>query len=306
MRYFQSAVVLVLACGLAASPAAQATTHRHHSHVKAAPKVKARKTTVHHGRTVATGSNAARKAEKNHRAMHKNAHGHTVALRHIRRGGRVQPETQKLDVAETIPAVPMKDGHLYMPPPLVGSLASLERQNERDHAEGLTRIQDTAQLNQMRRAGELVALPVSTQLRVSRDLPVDRRCTRPWTATFLTNLAHAHYVRFHRALQVNSAVRTVAFQRRLIRVNGNAAPATGDTASPHLSGATIDIAKKGLSLSEVAWMRAYLLPLEEAGKIDVEEEFYQSCFHITVYESYSPRTRRLRHNSEALLASRMR
>ena len=66
------------------------------------------------------------------------------------------------------------------------------------------------------------------------------------------------------------------------------APADGDIASPHLTGATIDIAKKGLSLSEVAWMRAYLLPLQNAGKIDVEEEFYQSCFHITVYKSYAP------------------
>jgi hypothetical protein len=33
-------------------------------------------------------------------------------------------------------------------------------------------------------------------------------------------------------------------------------------------------------------MRAWLLPLEQAGEIDVEEEFRQSCFHITVYKSY--------------------
>ena len=35
-------------------------------------------------------------------------------------------------------------------------------------------------------------------------------------------------------------------------------------------------------------MRARLLPLQDAGKIDVEEEFQQSCFHITVYKSYVP------------------
>jgi hypothetical protein len=35
-------------------------------------------------------------------------------------------------------------------------------------------------------------------------------------------------------------------------------------------------------------MRSRLLPLEEAGKIDVEEEFQQACFHITVYKSYVP------------------
>jgi Family of unknown function (DUF5715) len=207
----------------------------------------------------------------------------------------------------------MRNGHLYMPPPLVGSLASLERQDQRDEAEGLKRIQNDAQLNQMRHDGKLVPIPVSTQLRVNPDLPVDRRCTRPWTAKFLAATARAHYFRFHRSLQVNSAVRTVQFQRRLILVNGNAAPATGDTASPHLMGATIDIGKKGMSLSEIAWMRAYLLPLQEAGKIDVEEEFYQACFHITVYESYAPGNKpairpgtRRRHSSEALLASRIR
>ena len=30
------------------------------------------------------------------------------------------------------------------------------------------------------------------------------------------------------------------------------------------------------------------LTLQTAGRIDVEEEFYQSCFHITVYRSYAP------------------
>jgi hypothetical protein len=49
----------------------------------------------------------------------------------------------------------------------------------------------------------------------------------------------------------------------------------------------VDIAKTGLSPSEVAWMRAYLLPLQTAGRIDVEEEFQQSCFHISVYRAYT-------------------
>ena len=35
-------------------------------------------------------------------------------------------------------------------------------------------------------------------------------------------------------------------------------------------------------------MRSWLLPLQTAGKIDVEEEFQQACFHITVYKSYVP------------------
>src|SRR3984957_595123 len=60
------------------------------------------------------------------------------------------------------------------------------------------------------------------------------------------------------------------------------------TASPHLTGQAIDIAKHGLSLTEIAWMRGYLLPLVQEGKVDVEEEFQQSCFHISVYKKYLP------------------
>lgn len=295
MRYFQSAVSVALACGLAVSPSAWAA-HRHR--VKHSATTKERKVQAHHG--VPIGSMKAHAAVNQHKAMHKAAHPSAV---HVR---RTQAETQPVNVAETIVPIPMRHGRLLVPAPLVGSLASLERQNRRDDAEGLTRIEDDAQLNAMRREGELVALPVSTALRVNSELPVNRRYTRPWTEQFLVNTARAHYFRFHRSLQVNSAVRTVEYQRYLMRVNGNAAPAEGDLASPHLTGATIDIAKKGLSLSEIAWMRAYLLPMEEAGKIDVEEEFYQSCFHITVYKSYVSSEPPVRHSSAALLATAVR
>lgn len=188
-------------------------------------------------------------------------------------------------MSETIDAEPLINMHVA---PMVGSHESLVRQNERTEADGLSRIEDDAELNELRRQKALVAVPVSATLRINEGLPSNRRYCRPWTAKFLTDLARAHAARFHRPLQVNSAVRTVEYQRRLIAINGNAAPAEGDIASPHLSGATIDIAKKGLTMSEIAWMRGYLLPLQMADKLDVEEEFYQSCFHITVYKSYAP------------------
>ena len=271
-------------------------------------------------RTVASGSAAARTAVRSHRQEARYAHGHRIAEHRIRRRVRRHrvrryrreavhheirktAETQNLNVAETIPPIPMRDGRLYVPPPLRGSRASLLRQNRRDEEEGLKRIQDTAELNQMRRDGSLVPLPVSATLLANPKLPWDRRCTRPWTRVFLENLAHAHYVRFRRALEVNSAVRTVRYQRYLLRVNGNAAPATGAIASPHEMGATIDIGKKHMSLAEIAWMRAYLLPLQEEGKIDVEEEFYQACFHITVYKSYVHETKPRRQHPETLLAA---
>jgi hypothetical protein len=173
-----------------------------------------------------------------------------------------------------------------MPAPLKGSLESLERQNERNDAEGLERILDENDLRDRIAEKLLVPVPVSSGLTIDEHLPETHRYCRPWTATFLNDLTHAHEQRFADPLQISSAVRTVAYQKQLMQVNGNATAAEGDIASPHLTGATIDIAKNGMSRAEIAWMRSHLLALQLAGKIDVEEEFRQPCFHITVYTSY--------------------
>jgi hypothetical protein len=187
-----------------------------------------------------------------------------------------------------LPVLYNKRGRLIVPPPLKGTREILLHQNEVADREGLERIQNDADLLDMRNKRMLVALPTSYALQVDERLPANRRYTRPWTAVFLANMARAHYAHFHTPLQVNSAVRTVEFQQHLIRINGNAAPAEGDTASPHLTGQAVDIAKHGLSRTEVAWMRGYLMPLIQEGKIDVEEEFQQACFHISVYKRYLP------------------
>jgi hypothetical protein len=187
-----------------------------------------------------------------------------------------------------LPTIYNRRGRLIVPPPLKGSHEILVRQNVVADRDGLDRIQDDNDLLRMRGQGLLVAVPTSRALDVDDRLPIDRRYTRPWTAQFLTTLARAHYARFHSSIQVNSAVRTVEFQQKLIRTNGNAAPAEGETASPHLTGQAVDIAKHDLSRTEIAWMRGYFLPLIQEGRIDVEEEFQQSCFHISVYKKYVP------------------
>lgn len=175
-----------------------------------------------------------------------------------------------------------------MPPPLRGSLALLVRQDERLQADGLERIENEQDLAGRIAHHLLVPIPVSAGLTVNDQLTPNHRYCRPWTAQFLADLARAHEAAFHRPLEVTSAVRPVSYQEHLIRINGNAAPAQGDIVSPHVMGATIDIGKKGLSWREIAWMRRRLLALEDEGKIDVEEEFHQACFHITVYRSYVP------------------
>ena len=170
---------------------------------------------------------------------------------------------------------------------LRGSLASLERQNNRLEADSLERILDEADLESRIEHKLLVPLPASAALMVNPDLEENHRYCRVWTARFVADLARAHAAVFHKPIEVNSAVRTVEYQKRLMNSNGNAAAAEGDIVSPHLTGATVDIAKQGLSRKELAWMRSQLLGLQEAGKIDVEEEFQQACFHITVYKSYA-------------------
>jgi uncharacterized protein YcbK (DUF882 family) len=279
MRIRFSLVLLALALPFVALPVFASTARR--------PA-----TRLHHRRAVL------RHAAVTHRA------GHGAKLRAASTHAALTTGTAARQ--STIPAL----ARIHFVPPLRGSRASLLRQNERDTAEGLLRIQDETQLDAMERNRELVPVPTGLALRMNPDLPFNRRDCRPWTARFLYDLARVHYARFGRPLQVNSAVRTVAFQRALMEINGNAAAADGDLASPHLTGAAIDIGKRGLSLSEIAWMRAWLLPLQTAGKIDVEEEFYQSCFHITVYRSYVPaaplRPVPRRRSSTTLLAAGIR
>lgn len=179
----------------------------------------------------------------------------------------------------------------FLSQPLRGSYESLVRQNLKTEADGLERILDDDDLADRIAHKMLVKVPASSALTVNPALPENRRYCRPWAANFLTDLARAHMAQFHDPVIVSSAVRTVEYQKRLMGINGNAAAAEGDIASPHLTGATIDIAKQGLSRREIAWMRGWLLPLQTAGKIDVAEEFQQMCFHITVYKSYAPLAR---------------
>ncbi len=196
--------------------------------------------------------------------------------------------SESTDKPPAVEAASLPSTRKPMPSPLRGNYESLVRQNEKTEDDGLERIEDDDDLADRIARKMLVPVPVSAALSVNQNLPENRRYCRPWTARFLSDLARAHAAAFHGPLEVSSAVRTVEYQKQLMRVNGNATAAEGDIASPHLTGATIDIAKNVLNRKEVGWMRAWLLPLQTAGKIDVEEEFKQSCFHITVYKSYIP------------------
>ena len=170
--------------------------------------------------------------------------------------------------------------------PLRGSHENLLRQNLRVSEDDLERIQDDAQLQELTTKGALVSLPQEKYVEVSPKLPEERRYCRPWTRDFVSDISQKYYAQFHGPIVVTSAVRTVEYQEKLRRHNHNAAPEDGDTASPHLTGATIDIGKRGMSRKQLQWTRDYLLNMQNLGLADVEEEFRQRVFHITVYRDY--------------------
>lgn len=207
----------------------------------------------------------------------------TLAERDAITAGAMAPSV----LSPNLPNIYDSDGHLVVPAPLRGSREVLVHQNTMADNDGLERIANDAQLNHLRATGQLVDLPAGASLRVNDNLPYNRRTARPWTALFTKDISRDFYNRFHQPLWVTSAVRTVAFQSRLIRVNGNAAGLSGDFASPHLTGQAVDFGKHGMNAAQLAWMRSYLLPLIQSGKIDVEEEFQQACFHISVYRRYA-------------------
>jgi hypothetical protein len=232
------------------------------------------KTATHHAETVRAGRTHA-------------AHGATHATRRASAHQANELETRHPRVRAHLRRASLR--RMVIPPsPLKGSLESLTRQNEMTSADGLERILDEDDLVSRINEKLLVPVPASSGLEVSEALTENHRYCRPWTAEFLKDLARDHAASFGHPLFVSSAVRTVEYQKKLMRRNGNAAAAEGDIVSPHLTGATIDIAKKGMSRAELKWMRDELLPMQQKGIIDVEEEFRQACFHITVYKAYLP------------------
>ena len=167
------------------------------------------------------------------------------------------------------------------------SRESLLLQNQEIDRLELPRIQDDAELEQLKASEDLVPIIAGPTLRFDPRLDPDRRYCRPWTREFLDDLSAAYYKQFHSQIQVNSAVRTVKVQKKLRRHNRNAAPAEGEIASSHLAGVTVDIQRRGLSREQIKWVQDYMLPLKEQGLIEPEEERHQWVFHVMVSGHYT-------------------
>jgi hypothetical protein len=163
---------------------------------------------------------------------------------------------------------------------------SLLRQNEEVDRLELPRIQDNDELEALKASGALLPINTSEALHFDPRLSAERRYCRPWTRDFVEDISQAYYKEFHAQLQVNSAVRTVQDQHRLRRHNRNAAPESGETASSHLAGITVDLQRRGMTGAQIQWMEQYMVPLQAQGLVEPEEERHQWVFHIMVSDRY--------------------
>ncbi len=172
-------------------------------------------------------------------------------------------------------------------PMFPGSHEMLVRENVQIDELQLPRIMNDEELERLETAEELVPVSNTHTLEVAGNLLPTRRYCRPWTRDFLQDFSEAFYSEFHRPIEITSLVRTAEQQKKLRRHNGNAAPEEGDTASTHLTGMTVDILKRGMTLKQHKWVEQYFLPLKARGTIDPIEERRQPVFHITVFNTYS-------------------
>jgi hypothetical protein len=102
---------------------------------------------------------------------------------------------------------------------------------------------------------------------------------RPEARDVLLEVARAYHDRFQRLLPVTSLVRSQRYQRRLSRVNPNAALV--DTA-PHTTGMAFDISYKYMANDEQNLVMEELAELEREGRVEALRE-RRNHFHIYAF-----------------------
>ena len=159
-------------------------------------------------------------------------------------------------------------------------------QNKRADRDHLSRMKDRGMVESWARLELLSPVPAKTRDFYIHRIPSEYRYVRPWTKLFLDRISSQFRRRFGRPLRITSLTRTVEYQNQLSRRNGNAASPYGKKRSSHLTGASLDISKKGLSGAQVNWLRRVLLSLHQKEHLFAVEEFYQPNFHVMVYRNY--------------------
>lgn len=166
-------------------------------------------------------------------------------------------------------------------------------QNERADLDGLSRFEGSAMIQRFARLQLLDQVPLKTRNYYIHRIPAEYRYLRPWSKLFLDRLSSQFRARFGQPLRITGLTRSAEYQQSLRGRNRNAAAARGPKRSVHLTGACLDISKKGMTGSQVSWMRRVLLSIKRKGYLFPVEEFKQPNFHIMVYRNYPEYVTRL-------------
>ncbi len=159
-------------------------------------------------------------------------------------------------------------------------------QNKRADSEKLSRFESATMVERFVRLQLLADIPAKTRNYYVHAIPERYQYLRPWTKLFLDRVSSQYRSRFGKPLRITGLTRTAQYQKSLRRRNGNAASPTGPKRSVHLTGACLDISKKGMTRSQISWMRRVLHSIKQKGYLYPVEEFKQPNFHIMVYRNY--------------------
>ena len=159
-------------------------------------------------------------------------------------------------------------------------------QNERANRDKLSRLEDQEMLKRFARLRLLVPVPANARGYYVHSVPTRLHYLRPWSKLFLDRLSNQFRARFGKRLRITSLIRTAEYQKSLEKWNRNAAPASGKKRSTHLTGASLDISKKGMARAQRQWLRRVLTSLKRKGYLFAVEEFQQPNFHIMVHRNY--------------------
>ena len=178
-------------------------------------------------------------------------------------------------VAQSLPAASLR-----------ATRGSQSIQNKRADQDHLTRMENNEMVERWARLELLVRVPEKTSAYYLHAVRSDNRYLRPWAHLFLERLSSQFHSKFRKPMRVTSLLRTASYQRSLQGRNGNAAAAVGPKRSAHLTGACLDISKKGMTGAQVAWVRNVLHSLRSKEYLYAVEEFQQPVFHILVHRDY--------------------
>lgn len=159
-------------------------------------------------------------------------------------------------------------------------------QNRQADEDNLSRMEDQEMVARFARLQLLVPVESQTRDYYVHNIPGERRYLRPWAKLFLERLSRQYRARFGSTMRITSLVRTEDHQRKLQRRNPNAAAPEGEKRSAHLTGACLDISKKGMTRAQMRWVRQVLSSLKEKGYLYAIEEFTIPNFHIMVHRDY--------------------